>query len=268
MAGDTENATVVRSLLADLVARGLDAAGGLLVVIDGAKALAAAVRRVFGDHALVQRCTLHKRRNVADHCPRVGGRSSTGGWPRRSTTTTPTGELGSAPGLVDSGCGHGRRLWLTGGQCEFELDGGEPAAALGPLRREQGVVGRGRSDVVGGQGGVVLDDLVHWHAGREGVEDPSDQTLILQPIVRDGAVGAWCDVSRLAGGLVAVDAGVAAAVVGFVTDTDSHGRGPVGLRAGCRLPWCSAIASVRCGQANAGSARMRSSAAMNTAACW
>ena len=56
--GDTENATVVRSLLADLVARGLDATGGLLVVIDGAKALASAVRRVFGDHALVQRCTL------------------------------------------------------------------------------------------------------------------------------------------------------------------------------------------------------------------
>jgi putative transposase len=68
--GDTENATVVRSLLADLVARGLDASGGLLVVIDGAKALASAVRRVFGDHALVQRCTLHKRRNVADHLPK------------------------------------------------------------------------------------------------------------------------------------------------------------------------------------------------------
>ena len=67
--GDTENATVVRSLLADLVARGLDATGGLLVVIDGAKALASAVRRVFGDHAVVQRCTLHKRRNVADHLP-------------------------------------------------------------------------------------------------------------------------------------------------------------------------------------------------------
>ncbi|WP_373235361.1 transposase, partial [Mycobacterium marinum] len=41
----------------------------LLVVIDGAKALAAAVRDVFGEKALVQRCTLHKRRNVADHLP-------------------------------------------------------------------------------------------------------------------------------------------------------------------------------------------------------
>lgn len=68
--GDTENTTVVRSLLADLVARGLDAEQGLLVVIDGAKALSAAVKRVFGDRALIQRCTLHKRRNVTDHLPK------------------------------------------------------------------------------------------------------------------------------------------------------------------------------------------------------
>ena len=47
----------------------LDASRGLLVVIDGAKALASAVRQVFGDLALIQRCTLHKRRNVADHLP-------------------------------------------------------------------------------------------------------------------------------------------------------------------------------------------------------
>jgi transposase-like protein len=67
--GATENKTVVRSLLADLVERGLNADDGLLVVIDGAKALAAGVREVFGAKALVQRCTLHKRRNVADHLP-------------------------------------------------------------------------------------------------------------------------------------------------------------------------------------------------------
>ncbi|MGH8935606.1 MAG: transposase, partial [Acidimicrobiia bacterium] len=67
--GDTENKTVVTNLLADLSARGLDATGGLLVVIDGAKALAAGVRKVFGPQALVQRCVLHKRRNVAGHLP-------------------------------------------------------------------------------------------------------------------------------------------------------------------------------------------------------
>ncbi len=60
--GDTENKTVVTALLADLVERGLDVSNGLLVVIDGAKALAAAVKSVFGNLALIQRCQIHKRR--------------------------------------------------------------------------------------------------------------------------------------------------------------------------------------------------------------
>jgi putative transposase len=42
---------------------------GLLVVIDGAKALSAAVREVFGANALIQRCQLHKRRNLGEHLP-------------------------------------------------------------------------------------------------------------------------------------------------------------------------------------------------------
>ena len=57
--GSTENKTVVAALLADLVARGLRYDDGLLVVLDGAKALSAAVREVFGAQALIQRCTLH-----------------------------------------------------------------------------------------------------------------------------------------------------------------------------------------------------------------
>ncbi len=65
--GDTENGTVVKHLLADLVARGLRYEPGLLLVIDGGKALAAGIKRVFGKHALVQRCVLHKRRDVADY---------------------------------------------------------------------------------------------------------------------------------------------------------------------------------------------------------
>ncbi len=67
--GDTENTTVVKDLLADMVGRGLRFEDGLLVVIDGAKALAAGVKRVFGKRAVVQRCTLHKRRNVSDYLP-------------------------------------------------------------------------------------------------------------------------------------------------------------------------------------------------------
>src|SRR6201993_1243390 len=67
--GSTENKTVVRALLADLVDRGLTFDDGLLVVIDGAKALSAAVREVFGAKALIQRCQLHKRRNLGEHLP-------------------------------------------------------------------------------------------------------------------------------------------------------------------------------------------------------
>lgn len=65
--GDTENSVVVTDLLADLVARGLRFEHGILCVIDGAKALHTAVTKVFGTKALVQRCTLHKRRNVTGY---------------------------------------------------------------------------------------------------------------------------------------------------------------------------------------------------------
>lgn len=71
--GDTENKTVVTALLADLVERGLDCSQGILCVIDGAKALDAGVKKVFGDKARTQRCTIHKRRNVKGHLPKELG---------------------------------------------------------------------------------------------------------------------------------------------------------------------------------------------------
>ena len=67
--GATENATVVGELLEDLAGRGLDFSEPRLYVLDGGKALAAAVRRHAGDAALIQRCQVHKRRNVIDHLP-------------------------------------------------------------------------------------------------------------------------------------------------------------------------------------------------------
>ena len=67
--GATENATVVKGLLEDLVARGLDPQHKLLVVMDGGKALRKAVDLVFGSQALVQRCRVHKQRNVIEHLP-------------------------------------------------------------------------------------------------------------------------------------------------------------------------------------------------------
>jgi transposase-like protein len=65
--GSTENATVATTLLANLVERGLDVEQGVLVVIDGAKALRKAVRDVLGVHTPVQRCVRHKERNVLAH---------------------------------------------------------------------------------------------------------------------------------------------------------------------------------------------------------
>jgi transposase-like protein len=65
--GATENATVVGELLADLVERGLDFTEPRLYILDGGKALSAAVKKHAGESAAIQRCQVHKRRNVLDH---------------------------------------------------------------------------------------------------------------------------------------------------------------------------------------------------------
>jgi transposase-like protein len=68
--GSTEKAQVVKSLLSDLVERGLDADQPRLWVIDGGKALRSAIVRMFGATAMIQRCQEHKRRNVLEHLPK------------------------------------------------------------------------------------------------------------------------------------------------------------------------------------------------------
>jgi putative transposase len=67
--GATENSAACKALLANLEERGLRTDRSLLAVLDGSKALASAVRAVFGPRALIQRCQVHKRRNVRDHLP-------------------------------------------------------------------------------------------------------------------------------------------------------------------------------------------------------
>jgi putative transposase len=67
--GATENATVVSALLSDLIERGLDFSAPRLYILDGGKALHAAVRRHAGEAAFIQRCQVHKKRNVVDHLP-------------------------------------------------------------------------------------------------------------------------------------------------------------------------------------------------------
>ena len=67
--GATENTAVVSALLSDLVERGLDFSAPRLYILDGGKALHAAVKRHAGEAAFIQRCQVHKKRNVIDHLP-------------------------------------------------------------------------------------------------------------------------------------------------------------------------------------------------------
>lgn len=67
--GATENAEVCTALLEELVGRGLGTSRPTLLVLDGSKALHAAVKRLWGKNAVIQRCQVHKRRNVKAHVP-------------------------------------------------------------------------------------------------------------------------------------------------------------------------------------------------------
>lgn len=67
--GATENTTSCAGLLSDLEARGVRTDRAMLFVVDGSKALAKAIRAKFGTRALIQRCQVHKKRNVEDHLP-------------------------------------------------------------------------------------------------------------------------------------------------------------------------------------------------------
>lgn len=64
--GATENTAVVQALLDNLIERGLDPAICRLFVVDGAKALTKAIRNTFGRHTPIQRCQVHKARNITD----------------------------------------------------------------------------------------------------------------------------------------------------------------------------------------------------------
>lgn len=65
--GSSENARVCQDLLANLQSRGLRTDRSLLVILDGSKALRKAVRAIFGEAALVQRCHVHKMRNILEY---------------------------------------------------------------------------------------------------------------------------------------------------------------------------------------------------------
>ena len=70
MEGATENAAVVQALLDNLIDRGLDPKVCRLFIVDGAKALRKAIRRTFGKHTPIQRCQIHKGRNIMERLPK------------------------------------------------------------------------------------------------------------------------------------------------------------------------------------------------------
>jgi len=67
--GGSENSEVVKSLLKDMIERGLSTDEPRLYVLDGGKALTKAVKDIFGSQACIQRCQVHKKRNVLSHLP-------------------------------------------------------------------------------------------------------------------------------------------------------------------------------------------------------
>lgn len=69
--GSTENAVICTQLLQDLLARGLRIDGRVLCVIDGGKGLRKALADVLGAAAVIQRCQLHKRRNLEALVPKA-----------------------------------------------------------------------------------------------------------------------------------------------------------------------------------------------------
>jgi len=109
--GATENAEVCKTLLDDLVRRGLTSTKGLLFVIDGGKGLRAGIQRAFGKHAEVQRCLEHKKRNVLEHLP-------------QHRQAEFRGKLSAAYGMLDYG--EARRALLG---CVGELERINPSAA-------------------------------------------------------------------------------------------------------------------------------------------
>ena len=88
--GATENAQVCKELLESLRERGVATDVPTLFVLDGAKALAAAVKSVWGDNGQVQRCQVHKKRNIKEHL-------AEGHWPELSA------RLSEAYGETDYG---------------------------------------------------------------------------------------------------------------------------------------------------------------------
>ena len=105
--GSTENHVVAGALLQNLIERGLRVEQPMLFVIDGGKGIHKALRQVFGDRAVIQRCQVHKLRNVRDHLPETRrayvGRQMRDAYKTKSATVAKKKLLQLASWLVSNG---------------------------------------------------------------------------------------------------------------------------------------------------------------------
>jgi len=92
--GATENATVVQTPLDNLIERGLDHNGCRLFIIEGAKALTKAIGKTFGRHTPIQRCQIHKARNILERLTKPLHASVRRRGVRPGNWTTPTRPTG------------------------------------------------------------------------------------------------------------------------------------------------------------------------------
>lgn len=110
--GATENRTEVRDLLADLRERGLDTEAAILVVLDGSQALPKGGKEIFGERALIQRCRVHKLRNVLEYLPQEKRQQAAwrlrGAW-AKATAAEALKELHACVRWLDGICPHAAR---------------------------------------------------------------------------------------------------------------------------------------------------------------
>jgi hypothetical protein len=158
--GDTENARLVTDLLVGLRERGLCVTTPILCVLDGAEALASALKAVF-DHPVIARCQLHKIRNARRHLPdKVAGvveRRMRAAYCRRSRYSLAGRSRYSrralAAGLVDGGSWGGGSRVEDGGDLGGEAVGGGASEAAGD---DHGVVAASEPDEPDAPGGPAV----------------------------------------------------------------------------------------------------------------
>jgi hypothetical protein len=151
--GSTENRTVTAELLSNLVHRGLDVEQGVLVVIDGSKALRAAVNDVLGTRTPVQRCQIH----YADS--RV--------MPTRFAGPCAGGQIGPVEVGINAGVGGGWRAHRLRGARHVGSITGAGAGPVGAVRgRVRGGAAGGRLSAGPGRLSVAVDGAPEPLAGR------------------------------------------------------------------------------------------------------